>query len=264
MADVPVPRNLGLLVGLGLTGDRATVVERILSGQRDLQTNLVELGRYWKVRVCFSQPVTIYQIPRRHVIQESDGCRTWVRRHSNEVTDHIFAKFFVAGDRLCYLPRRNTTHGYHFPDLSLVTKYEPVVEGLGKQPFTFERFAAKFDHRFITASEIKDLWDKRGVGHEFKRSDFRRFGPEGNRLLRRFMETFAGVSDTEGKGYRECGTEKYLEEMHRTYHRLGRDITISHRLGNGFVNYSSEFQGCGNGRYGVVANMHEYLWTEDD
>jgi len=79
-----------------------------------------------------------------------------------------------------------------------------------------------------------------------------------------FLKLFVDLN-TEGKCYFEQSSgRKTLTQCHQTNHRLGRDITIEHTLGQGKVYYSSEYQGCGNGRYGLLANKNEFLWLEDD
>jgi hypothetical protein len=78
-----------------------------------------------------------------------------------------------------------------------------------------------------------------------------------------FLRLFVDVN-TEGKCYFDRSERKILTQDYQTHHHTGRDIEISHTLGHQYVYYASEFQGCGNGRYGLVANKNEFLHLEDD
>jgi hypothetical protein len=266
---VPIPDNLALLVGL--PSPQADVIERILKGQTDLKTNLLDLSKFWKIKVWFNQPTEIHTIPQWVTSIDAEG-KVWKSRtRSKTDTVHVIARFFQTDwEKLCYLPRRNVRRGFHFPELDTVVKYEPVIEDNKDKFSSYEKFAAKFDRRFMPESEIQSLWNSRSGQHggQYKPSDFHRIGPQGKRVLSNFLRLFVDWN-TEGKCYIEHKYDdgkitKTLSERHKTYHRLGRDITIEHTLGIPRVFYSSEYQGCGNGRYGLLANKNEFLWLEDD
>jgi len=263
--SVPTPTNLPLLIGSGI--EATAVIERILKGQTDLQTNLLELSKFWKIKVWFDKPTEIRITPTWINKTETDGGWSKTRRPNKMGTEHVIARFFQTEQKqLCYLPKRSVRSGYHFPSLDSVIKYEPVIDR-SKTEFTYEKFAAKFDRRFITESEIKRTWDHNSSQHggRYTQSDFHQLGPEGKKVLRQFLRLFKGVTNTVGEYYSDReGNNKYLTERHKAHHRLGRDITIQHRLGNNFVWYSSEYYNCGNGRYGIIANENIFLWTEDD
>ena len=281
---IPIPKSLGLLVGLD--AGRSAVVEAILKGRDDVQTNLVELSKFWKVRVWFKAPVTIRTITRRRkvALSASDiasgytGAKQCV--NSNEGDVHVFSGFFLHGSTLCYKVKTGGRRGYHFPSLDLVSSYEPVIDGLvdKTQAFaTLEQFTKKFDPLFISDAEILRLWNGTSSQHggKYVPADFHKIGPVGRKVLEDFMRRFNGVANTDHASYRESVSHDhtgkqpptstyYLEAEHQSYRSPGRDIRISHRLGLGYVHYSSEFSGCGNGRYGLVANRSEFLWLEDD
>jgi probable HAF family extracellular repeat protein len=105
------------------------------------------------------------------------------------------------------------------------------------------------------------------AGGKYKPSDFRSIGPVGKRLLKMFLLTFKGVSSTDQSGYQNTNKFWNLTEKHYSTSpsaNVGRDVSISHTLGLPKVFYSSEYPGCGNGRYGLLVNKNEYLWIEDD
>jgi hypothetical protein len=281
---IPIPKSLGLLVGLDER--RSAVVEAILKGRDDVQTNLVELSRFWKVRVWFKAPIKIQTVRRKHrlALSASDTASgytgAWQYVNSNEGNVHVFSGFFLHGGSLCYKVKAGGRRGYHFPALDLVERYEPVVDGLvdKTQAFaTYEQFRKKFDLLFISDAEILRLWNGTSsqTGNKYTPADFHKIGPVGRKVLEDFMRRFNGVNNTDTASYREVVTPDhtgkqppttmyYLSAGHESYRHSGRDIQISHRLGLGYVHYSSEYAGCGNGRYGLVANRSEFLWLEDD
>lgn len=274
---IPIPENIPLLIGQ-VQGSAATVVEAILKGRTDLQTNLLELGEHWDVKVWFKEPVELYRIPRWVKKKEEDGTVSMTKTRSvGSSPIHVFHGFFLSGSTphglLCYKFKRTGRHGAHFPNLELVTRYEPVIN---KDEFSsYEQFKAKFDLNFITEAYIQNLWNGTSSQHggKYKPSDFRSIGPVGKRVLKQFLVTFKGVTSTDQSGYRDNHsplakglhwnlTEKYYSTS--PSQNVGKDISISHTLGQETVFYSSEYPGCGNGRYGLLVNKHTFLWLEDD
>ena len=125
--------------------------------------------------------------------------------------------------------------------------------------FNYEKFAARFDRRFISDSMIQDLWNSKSAQHggKYDLSDFHKIGPKGKRVLDLFLRLFIDIN-TEGSCYFERTIEekkfKTLSQRLGSHHHLGRDITIEHTLGIPRVSYSSEYHNCANGRYGLSAN----------
>jgi hypothetical protein len=252
-----LPENIALLVGL--TGDKATVVEKVLKGC-PLDEALIALGKFWKLKVWFKQEQEV-------IIRK--------RRYLRSV--HVFNKFsrgkrfFMGRISLCYCPSKSSRHGYLFPDINTIEKYEIVLDAKAKDEFrTYENFAKKFNTRFITEAEIQKLWLQKSAqtGERYRPSDFKRIGPLGLRLLENFLKFFADVN-TEGKYYdpRSDG-KKSLEQRYESQAHTGRDITIHHTMGRPFVYYSSESYGIkSNGTYGIyglIANEKEFLHLEND
>jgi hypothetical protein len=230
------------------------------------------LGRHWKIKVWFDKEQDISTL--RHAVISKVGDDTVKSYTSHRVSNvHIFNQIVLYRGTLLYKTTRNAHHGYHFPNLESVIKYEPVLQPETKDEFSsLAEFASRFDRRFITESEIQKLWAGYSAQHggKYKPSDFHRIGPEGKKVLNSFLQLFADVN-TEGKCYQVrhlvVGAKEQrrsLDSYHLSHHRLGRDIRISHTMGIGHVSYSSEYHGCGNGRYGLLANKNEFLWLEDD
>jgi hypothetical protein len=188
-----------------------------------------------------------------------------------EVTLYVFSKFFDNDGRapLCYLPARNSRRGYYFPSLDKVQGIEPVFDDKKDEFSSFDRFKSKFDSRFITDAEVQKLWDGTSCQHggKYRPSDFRRLGTEGKRVMARFLARFKNVNEPT-PSYMKRDDHLTLEEYYNSNGRpssnFGRDIKISHQTNLEWVCYSSEYPGCGNGRYGLIANEHEFLWLEDD
>src|SRR5512136_2971483 len=127
---IPVPENLPLLVGQNLPSHQLDVVERILKGQTDLKTNLIDLGKHFKVRVWFDREIDIRVMPRW--VKENDpdygSCRTCKRHVRASV--HVFNYICTAASnsqRLLYGTSKKARQGFDFPSLELVTRYEPVI-----------------------------------------------------------------------------------------------------------------------------------------
>jgi hypothetical protein len=255
---VPIPKNLLEMTGVSLDSGATAVIERILGGQTDLRTNLLELSWYWKVRVWFSSPVEV-QITKR-------------RTKTTDV--HIFPRFFRSTNgAFCYMVSRGHRSGYHFWGLDkMIVKYEPVFEQQFDDQFkSYEQFKRKFDLHFITEAEVQSLWNGTSGQHggKYRKSDFRRIGSHGKRCLDNFLRFFKGISNGgDLPGYRlETDGQYFILREHVSAwgnKHFSRDITISHQTNIDYVYYASEFHGCGNGRYGLLANKNEFLWLEDD
>jgi hypothetical protein len=261
---VTIPKNLPLFVGV-VSGDQAEAVEKVLKGCL-LQEALATLGKFWKIRVWFSQEVEIKTI--NHVVskevKEGSTYRTWKSYNKSNV--QVFNSIVLHHGKLLYCTTRSSRMGYWFPSLDLVTRYEPVIETSRADEFrSLADFASRFDRRFINESEIQSLWNSTSAQHggKYKPSDFHRFGHRGKQVMDRFLQLFVDVN-TEGKCYSERSGHLCLEQYHNTNYHSGRDIRITHTLGLGRVGYASEFMGCGNGSYGLVANKNEFLHLEND
>ena len=268
---IPIPTNLPLLIN----DPRPLAVSAVTdilhnSDAMELRDILASLGTFWPVRVWFSQPVTISVIPR------------WIRtnetskyRKSSETTNvHTFRGFFKHGlNDLCYKYRQKGRTGQYFEFFDKVIKYEPLIERAKKTEFkSFEEFKAKFDPLFITDKCIIDLWNDTSSQHggKYIPSDFRQIGPVGKQVMKRFLFFFKGILapvDDKTPGYMKSPHGDYytLSQKHNSYgSNLGRDITIEHSSLGDKVFYSSEFPGCLNGRYGLVATKNTFLHLEDD
>lgn len=263
-------KNLPLFMGISEKSDET--IETLLKGNLSLEESLVRLSRDFKIRVQFSEPVTI-QIKRHWVvIEKTDEFTRKKRIYDKTANTHVFSQFVVIGGRLHYTTTRNARYAYPCPWLDKIVSYEPVDDIKRADFKDFEQFKKKFDPLFITDTEIQKLWNQKSSQHggRYKPSDFHRLGLRGHEVLKRFLIDFNGVPNPEGgSGYRESGIKDetpryYLTKYHDSWHHSGRDIKISHLAGNDFVWYSSEYHGCGNGRYGLLANKNEFLWLEDD
>jgi len=242
-----LPQNLPLLMA-DANKQQAQVLEKVAQGSLSPVECLAELGKHWRIRVKFSQPIDIRT--RTTKVKQADGSYLW-RQHVH-TDNHVFFKFFLAPHAgLCYgIGRR---HGHPFP-LQFMTHYEPLPNK-AKVFKDYEHFKAKFDMRFITEAEIQKLWSTPSsqTSEQYKPSDFHGIGPRGKQILKEFLYTFVNVNTT-GE----------LSRHYTAYRHSGRDITITHNAGRPYVYYSSEYPGCGNGRYGLLANCQEFLHLEDD
>jgi hypothetical protein len=230
-------------------------IKMILTEPDNHLQNIIRLSKVCKVKIKFNRPFTVYA-NRRHAIKD--------------VTDYIFNGFFQLGNDLCYLFKGNGRQGQYLP-LSIIESYEPVLTSVNT--FTsLEQFKKKFDTFFITNELIEKLYSEKSAqtGDKYKPSDFKPISTAGKEALRVFLRRFKGVDDTDKTGYTEWkdteGKPYYVCDG--SYYGRGggtsRDIRISHQFGFNRVSYSSEFHGCGNGRYGILATRSTYLWLEDD
>jgi hypothetical protein len=262
--EIPIPKTLPLFLN-DPRPEALAVIDRILKGQTDLAKNLVELGRYWRVRVWFSQSVTLNI--RARWKRDPTNPTSFTKNRVRTVTDWIFGGFFTGSTYgLCY--SCGNRRGYPFDCLDKVIRYEPVAR-TSNEFESYEQFKAKFDPLFITEAEIVSLWNSKSGQHggKYRKSDFRQMGPQGLRVMKDFLVFFKGVNEggENTPGYSKYDETHYtLDKRYTTYHHFGRDIHISHQTNIPRVFYASEYCGCSNGRYGLVANKREFLWLEDD
>lgn len=255
---LPLPKDLPLLTG---EGDFACeVVKKISSGMLSDEQCLSQLSKVCPVRVKFKGLVT-----KR------------VRRKQVTDTEHTFTSIFLSNDGvLAFGTRRCPRTGYRFPStVSMIESYEPVLtsrSGPRSVEFkSYKEFRRRFDTRFISEEEIKKLWNSKSAQHggKYNRNDFKKLSPNGKRLMERFLRNFKDINNGGGTGYIhrkwDDGTEyDILYEHTPSYSGKGRDLSISHQTNCPFIHYSLEYPGCGNGRYGIIANESTYLWLEDD
>lgn len=258
--------NLPLFMGLSEKGDE--IISDLLKNDYSLAHTLARLTNAFKVRVCFSEPVT-RQIKKHWTIENKTEGHTIKRLILTKTADtHVFNKLMIINGSLHYTKARNARWAYPFPHLDKVVSYEPVSLNKRRQEFkNFEEFKRKFNPLFITDTEIQNLWNQKSAQHggRYRPADFHKLGPRGRQTLKKFLIQFKGVPNPEGgPGYHTNEYGSYLTERYHSYHHTGRDITISHNSGAYYVTYSSEYHGCGNGRYGLLANKNEFLWLEDD
>lgn len=255
MNPVPLPKDLPLLVGKTPSLDNAvaTILSRGNPSTVILIENLIILSTFVRVKVWFNCPVEIRKS----------------RWKIERVTEVIIGKFFNGTTGFGYTTRHNKVRsGYNCGWVNCIIRYEPVfVPSKAERGFSsLEAFTRKFDPRFIAPDFIKKLYEGTSAQHggKYIHADFHRIGPRGKEVLERFLRGFKGL-DVDTPFY--CASihgDKCLSEHYSSYTHTGRDITIEHKLGSDRIYYSSEYPGCGNGRYGILANMKEFLWLEDD
>jgi hypothetical protein len=252
--------GLPMLMGLNtnLDADLDTLLrDPDLTTEAGLRS-LARLNKYLKIKATFSRAVPLLR---------NSGCET----------SHIINGMFVSGTKdlgqsnpyLCAMKQRKGSTGWHIPNC--VIRYEPLIDTLIYFK-SYEEFRKQFDTFFISEAFIKELWAGKSAqtGNKYCKVDFRSIGHEGRRILQRFLVHFKGIESLDGTGYANrkdetTGDYKYLHEKYYSYgSRSGRLKTIEHRLGSNRVYYSSEFAGCGNGSYGIVASRSKWLHLEDD
>lgn len=257
-----LPTNIGVALDFRSEQHKDAVL-RCLERPDDLEGNLVRLGTFHRIKMRFSEPIWVNRSRRRA---------------RKEATEHTFFAMFNAsrGGGLCYATHRSshgTLSGFHFRhgDLAKLVAYELDPGGRSRQPREFKslaQFRKRFDPRFTTEAEIQRLFNGTSSQHggKYRPNDFRRLHHKGLLAVDQFMKYFRGVDATEPtEGYvRNKNGHHYLTVRQNSWHPSGRDITISHRLGLGYVWYSSEYHRCGNGRYGLLVTPKTFLWMEDD
>ncbi|MDD1710963.1 MAG: hypothetical protein LUQ37_08675, partial [Methanoregulaceae archaeon] len=194
-------------------------------------------------------------------VKEPDGRRAYITGKTG--TELVIPKFFLHGEQLCYSTTRRARSGYFFHKLDKVVKYDIVLETRKESFNSYEDFKKRFDLMFITEDEIQNLWNGQSSQHggKYIPKDFHGMGPKGKKVMADFLRRFQGINTTPRDVYNDKG---YLNVCRNAYSHMGRDISISHLYGNRYVWYASEIAGCGNGRYGLVANKTTFLWLEDD
>lgn len=240
--------NLPTLIGLSSESDKA--ISEVFNGL-SLEESLVTLSPYFLIKIWFSRPVKFFR-------KEKDV--------------HIFRSFFISSSqRLCYGMRKYPRTGYPFNETDLIIKLKFLHDDSSFK--SYEDFRKKFDTRFITEDEILKLWNSKSSQHgdKYNKNDFRRLGKSGKWVMKRFLTHFVDVSTIKKEYpyhksnlYEDKEVWVYKEEYKSGYSNKGRDIRISHQSNCPYVFYSSEYPGCLNGRYGLIANKNEYLWLEDD
>lgn len=276
---IPIPMNLPLLLNDTRPGTGAAIAQ-VMSGNLDLLHQLDVLNKFWRIKVWFAKDVFL-KVPRHWVVNKVEGNVTTKSYITSKTTSyHVFNKKSILyyNDILLYVLRVNARQGYHFPT-GYVIKYEPVPEAdHGKKDYefsTYEQFKAKFDPAYITEDEMIKLWNEKSpqTCNRYNKKDFRKISPRGKIAVDRFLLSFRGVTNADPITYKQTSDffkkeEKYhllkVYEHATSVVRTARDVTVSHRLGNPYIHYASEYAGTGNGSYGILANKNEYLHTEDD
>jgi len=184
------------------------------------------------------------------------------RQRFNEVTCFRFHSFRMVGSTLYVSNRRRARFSYPLPRVDQVVRVRPVQQKDDRFA-DFESFARRFDRRFVSEGTLRDLWQHGSGQHSgpFRPSDFKPIGPKGRCVVKRFLDSFQSL-DSAGPAYNANGVLTLRDYSQSTH--LGRDISIEHRAGGGAVYYSSEFPGCGNGSYYLLATPHSILHLEND
>jgi hypothetical protein len=248
-----LPESIPQMLGQG----NDETIKAMLANPEDHLQNIMRLSTVCNVKVKFASPVDI-------LIN--------TRKFKKNVVEYTFTDFFMSSGMLCYKFKKGGRRGNYLP-IRLVESYEPVITSVDKFD-NYEQFSKKFDTQFITEEFIEQLWNEPSsqTGEQYRPSDFKPISQAGKKALSQFLKYFHGVESTD--------TSKYFKTSDfnggAAYHILdadyrgtggsstSRDISISHKLGTNKVFYSSEYHGCGNGRYGIIATKSTYLHLEDD
>ena len=250
-----LPNNVALLTGVKNDNQR-DVIEFILKAHSDLMPTLLKVTSVWPVKVWFNKPVQVVN----------------AQRHHQTVTQFTFRRFFLSTSKVfCHMHRANGRNGFPvYFKLEDIEKYEIVIPT--EHAFAdFEQFKAKFDPRFMTETEILRTWNLNSPQHggKYDKRDFHRIGSKGKIALRQFLNNFSSVNETSNEKY-SVGIGEGSVYVRGNFNSMscnehfGRDIKIEHKLGLPYVWYTSEFPGCGNGSYGLLANEKEWLHVEND
>jgi len=257
-----LPDNIALTVG-DKTPD--VVAKALTEEDNSLADNLALLGRHYKIKIEFTEPVVVYI--QGKWVSAVEGDRTIrTRRLHKEVTEHIFNGFFNQGT-LCYKKKMNGRYGYPVTFLDKIKKWELVLDNKAVNKFNdYDDFLRRFDLQFITEAEVKKLWNGTSAQHggQYRPSDFRQMGKQGKKVMQRFLNTFTHIDNPDTTRYHVTKDSTNYTEYYRTHHHSGRDISISHNAIVPYVWYSSEYAGCGNGSYGLVATKNTWIHLEDD
>lgn len=249
--------NLPLFIGQSDEQDAA--IAAAMNGSASLEESLSRLSGYFRIRITFTEPVQI------------------MRKITNK---HTFLCFFLTKEkRICYGNKRNAHSGRYFHHMNKIKDIEFISEHFD----SYEQFKRKFDPRFIKEERIKQLWEEGSPQHggKYLKSDFRPLGKSGRELMKRFLKQFTTVgektsyyhrapkyepvnrntSPLKDQGYDVLAHYHYTNSTSR---QAGRDLTISASTQAPCVWYSSEYPGCGNGDYGIIATKSNYLYIEKD
>ena len=80
-----LPENIGLMIGLK-DSNQLAIIEKVLKGQ-SLQDNLIDLSKYWKIKVWFNKPTEIQITPTWiNKTKTEDGWTSKTRKYMNEKT----------------------------------------------------------------------------------------------------------------------------------------------------------------------------------
>lgn len=190
--------------------------------------------------------------------------------HNGEKLESIEKEFscnslFVKNDRIYYTKRKNARSGYSIPfSITSILLIEEDLKSIKPDKMTFKSFEKKFDKRFISDEKIKKLFED---GYGLK-SNFKPIGKKGKRVMKKFLSCFKNISTStehyNKSSYSDCDVIKVWEYSDDYTQKKGRDISISHQTNIDMVYYSSEYPGCGNGSYYIVANEKVVLYLEDD
>ena len=244
-----MPKTLPLLLNDPRPAAVAAVAEILRSEDLDPVDVMIRLVKFWKIKIFFSEPVRLAIV--RHWVDNGDGSKSY---HTSKTTQvHIIPRIFKnAAGIVGYGTNSRANKGYEL-EVSKIVSFEPVASIKRNDHFaSYEEFKARFDLQFISEAKIQDLWAKPSAqtGEQYTRADFRPLSPTGRQALEYFLRGFKGL---DGPSY-STGRHKSKK----------RDITISFDEGRELVHYSSEYPGCGNGSYGILANKSCWLHLEDD
>lgn len=223
-----------------------------------LLTVIKERDRHSRLRLKFSEPVPeVFS----NFLRGEDV--------SEMVVDHFFVNRLDDDAPMVYVTNRsNARYGRRFTS-NYIEKLQciEVMPRLNQVITTYEKFLKHFDIKYIAEAKVKSLWEDRGT-RVWRKKDFKSMGSTAKRTFREFDERFKGITDIASElsgAYSSNGYgNKELRRHHSGYGNRSRDITVSHQQGTGYIYYASEFRGCGNGSYGVVARKNIWLHIEDD
>ena len=211
-----------------------------------------------KINVLFSKPVQI-QLSNKKL----------------KLTDHYaFSSFFIASmNRFAYTNRLIANTGVLVTSEILDNLTYATIETKNREFIDFAEFSKKFDRRFISDFEVKKLWETNScqTGKRYSKLDFKKTGIVMRNCIQSFLLQFKNIHEPTNF-YRKSQFDKTTLKQtlclysYRTNGSgvAGRDITIEHHIERDYVMVSSEFPGCGNGSYYLLANEKELLHLEND
>jgi len=246
-----IPKNLPVVFCEKLNPTAAQVVEGILNGNITAPVVILgSLGRNWKLRVTFKQPVSI--------------------RHGRKFIPnmvHVINGMFHNKGILAYTLKEGSRTGYNFGDfLPLVESVEVILHKENRFK-SYEQFARHFDTKYIAESMIRKLWIENSpqTGQRYCPSDFKRIPKAADWAMTQFKRNFAGI-DTLRKEWPECyrpsqfGAYKVLQEYCGDFHGIHYDV--EHISNREYVFFQKNDKG--EERNGILATATTYLHTEDD